>query len=98
MSRLNLLRKFNDDLEKVNLDRAAEYGHPADDFNRVSRLTTVIVDCKDPELRHVLYAICIKMARLVFNPGHFDSWLDIAGYAKCAIMILQQRADTKEIL
>jgi hypothetical protein len=35
--------------------------------------------------------IADKMARLCHSPTHFDSWLDIAGYARTAVMMLDER-------
>ena len=32
-----------------------------------------------------------KVARLTNNPEHLDSWIDIAGYARCAVMIMDER-------
>lgn len=87
----NLVARFDHDIGKVTDDRGSDYGHPADNFNRAERLQQVVEECKDFELRHALRAILVKVARLVLTPTHYDSWLDIAGYVKCAIMILERR-------
>lgn len=79
----------------VNRERAAVYGHPLDDFERLATLRNAIADCKDPALRVTLEQICCKISRLVHSPDHFDSWLDIAGYARCAVMILDKRNEKK---
>ena len=67
------------------------YGHPADDFRRVSQIEQVLMECQDPELRHVLLMIAVKMARLVQTPEHRDSWIDIAGYVTTAAMVIDRR-------
>lgn len=39
--------------------------------------------------------ICVKLARLIHSPDHVDSLVDIAGYARCACMIID-RAKERE--
>lgn len=34
--------------------------------------------------------ICVKIARLIQSPDHLDSWVDIAGYARVAVMAMPQ--------
>jgi hypothetical protein len=76
---------------KVNNERRNVYGHPLDNFRRASNIIAQLQDCKDQELKHTLEMISVKLARLVNTPDHFDSWFDIAGYARCAVMILDER-------
>lgn len=85
-----------DSVFRVTADRGADYGHPYDDFERAAALEDVVAACPDPRLRHVLYMIATKMARLVHTPDHVDSWVDIAGYARTAGMVLDAEADKKE--
>jgi hypothetical protein len=88
----SLLQDFDQSLiQKVNIDRQSVYGHPLENFNRIQTLKAVVKDCSDAAIREVLEAVCVKLARLVQTPDHFDSILDIAGYARCAIMILEKR-------
>lgn len=79
-------------VDAVVAERGAIYGHPYDDFGRVSELTKIIAGCPAPRFRHVLYMLCVKIARLVVSPRHRDSWVDVMGYGKTALMIL----DTEE--
>lgn len=81
------LEQFNESVAKVNDERGKAYGHPAVDFNRVDRLKQVVAECRDPLARHTLEMICVKMARLIETPTHLDSWIDIAGYARCGVMV-----------
>lgn len=76
----------------VNKARAKEYGHPADHFACSAALkTTLRKHFKgDPRLLHALEMQCDKMARLCHSPDHFDSWLDIAGYARTACMVIDR--------
>lgn len=80
----------------VTADRGAVYGHPYDDFGRAATLKSAVSDCDDERVRHVLEMICVKMARLIHTPSHLDSWIDIAGYARTAVMVLdRQEQETK---
>lgn len=89
-----LTQKFDTSLaDLVNKERGDIYGHPADQFERVADLKLIISDCPDPVLREALDAIAVKISRLIQSPEHFDSWLDIAGYARCAVMILDKRKE-----
>lgn len=69
--------------------RAAVYGGPEDNFRRIANLwNAYIADTRhvDVDLQpHDVAALMIlmKVARLEESPGHFDSWLDVAGYAAC---------------
>ena len=72
--------------------RGEVYGHPEEDFRRVSEMTAPLYECQDVVLRHVLYMIIVKICRLIVTPSHADSWLDIVGYARTAAMVLDRRA------
>jgi uncharacterized protein DUF6378 len=89
-----LIAKFDAALAAtINADRAVIYGHPLDNFGRIAAGAKVIEDCSDPEVRVALNAIWTKVCRLVQSPEHFDSVLDIAGYARTIVMILDKRAE-----
>jgi len=79
---------FDQMLEIVNVQRAGVYGHPYVDFARVATVKAVVSDCPDARLRHALEMIAVKMCRLVESPDHVDSWVDIAGYARTACMVI----------
>lgn len=78
---------FNAAINKVTDERGSVYGHPAIDFDRAARLKAVIAECEDPLARHTLEMIAVKIARLIQTPGHLDSWVDLAGYARCGVMV-----------
>ena len=83
---------LRDDIKNVGAlveERGAVYGHPLDDFHRVSLMAELLKDCPDAVLRHVLYMMCVKICRLITTPHHEDSWLDIVGYAMTAAMVLE---------
>lgn len=82
---MNILEEAN---EHVNEGRQKVYGHPADDFRRVSgaALEMGIDPAKGP-LDHALYMMLVKISRLRQTPGHHDSIVDIAGYARTYEMV-----------
>lgn len=86
------LKQFDDAVQKVTQERGAVYGHPADDFMRVRQMAGGIQDCPDPRIKHALYMILVKVARLAETPNHIDSVIDIAGYARTIAMILDRYA------
>lgn len=80
-------------------DRQEVYGHPADDFKKVTVMAQPIMDANiDPVLKHALYMIQVKIARLLNTPDHVDSVVDIAGYANTYGMILDKKAKEAEEL
>lgn len=85
--------QFDKAIQTVTQERGANYGHPLDDFGRVARIKAVLAECPDPVVRHALEMIAVKMCRLIETPDHVDSWVDIAGYARTGVMVLDKRAD-----
>ena len=84
---------FDKTLKSLNDDRGAVYGHPADDFGRAAALIEVVDECKDPIIRQNLRMLCVKIARLIETPDHVDSWVDIGGYSRCGVMIIDRRRE-----
>lgn len=58
-----------------------EYGSCLEDFSRVTGAAKAMQLEPGNPLHHPLYMILVKMSRLVHQPGHADSTLDIKGYA-----------------
>jgi hypothetical protein len=81
------LEEFDRIAATITQVRGKDYQHPKVDFAKAAALKELVQDCKDPLTRHVLEMLCLKMARLVHNPQHLDSWIDIAGYARCGVMV-----------
>lgn len=74
----------------VNGSRDVAYGKPENNFKRISDLWNTYLECRPPGHRGVITEgdvailnILLKIGRLAGNPGHYDSWVDIAGYAAC---------------
>jgi|MDSW01.2.fsa_nt_gb hypothetical protein len=89
-------KKFDAQIAPVVSQRGETYGHPSDDFRRASALKDIVRECPDTEVRHALEMICVKLARLINRPTHFDSVVDIAGYARTIAMIMDSRGDCDE--
>jgi hypothetical protein len=71
-------------------DRNRVYGNPEDNFKEIAELWTWYTTNKGVpgwkfsalDVAHMM--VLMKMARLKHNPTHFDSVVDVAGYAACA--------------
>lgn len=80
-------------------DRQSVYGHPADDFKKVATMAKPILESNiDPTLKHALYMMQVKIARLLNTPDHIDSVVDIAGYANTYGMILQRKEEEEKAM
>jgi hypothetical protein len=67
--------------------RASAYGHASDNLGRTARLLDAYLDGLDRPLTAgdvAAILICVKLARLHKSPDHYDSLLDVAGYASAA--------------
>lgn len=91
---MNILDEAN---KLTNVDRQDVYGHPADDFAKVARMSMPIMESDiDPRLKHALYMIQVKIARLLNTPQHVDSVVDIAGYANTYSMVVEKIKDENQ--
>jgi hypothetical protein len=62
-------------------DRVSDYGTPRENFTRIAKLWSVILE-KDITLEQVaLCMLAVKMTRLIQKNWHLDSWKDACGYA-----------------
>lgn len=69
--------------EAANLidgDRNVDYGEPIDNFNRISALWSVLFQREVTNSEVALAMALVKVARLVHQPDHHDSYVDAAGY------------------
>lgn len=68
-------------------NRNSVYGSPEDNFKNTADVINAQFSHKLKENFSSsdvsILMICLKMARLKTTPGHFDSWVDLAGYAAC---------------
>lgn len=87
-----------EEAEKLtSVDRQEVYSHPAENFKLIMELAEPILKSNiDPKLKHALYMIQVKVARLLNSPTHRDSIVDIAGYANTYAMIVEKLSKSKE--
>lgn len=98
MIRKELLSKAIDITEGA---RQQHYGSPEDNFKNIAEFWQLYLSqrfegIEEPELRTTDVAIMMllmKVARLVHDPHHDDSWLDIAGYAACGSQCAEAYSD-----
>jgi len=85
---------FDAALGEVTQERGQDYGDVGDNFRRIAALQAEVADCEDAVVRVALEMICLKLARLVHST-HMDSVIDIAGYARCIALYLDEEADAR---
>lgn len=72
----------------IHSERNQQYGPPAENFDRISRLWSVILGI-DVSMEDVaMCMVALKMARYASKSGYQpDTWIDIAGYAGCGFEV-----------
>lgn len=84
------LEIFDEHVQSITQVRGEVYGHPAENFADVAALMAHFDVVEPPALRHALRMICLKLARLKQSPTHIDSYVDIVGYARTAVMVIEK--------
>lgn len=69
--------------ELVLGDRQGAYGPPSAAFRSIAELWSATLKAEVKPHEVALCLIQLKIARLISNPQHADSWVDAAGYAAC---------------
>jgi hypothetical protein len=87
----SLLDQFDSACRSVTLDRREVYGKPSDTYRRIAAMRAIVDECPDAEIREILGMVVTKVVRLIQTPTHLDSWIDIAGYSRCGVMLLDDR-------
>tara|TARA_R110000851_G_scaffold45939_5_gene112164 strand:+ start:2895 stop:3194 length:300 start_codon:yes stop_codon:yes gene_type:complete len=70
----------------INADRNEEYGEPADNFQDIADMMTVLLKpilkdgAKVCVSQVAMTMIAVKLSRMTTSPNKFDTWVDIAGY------------------
>lgn len=81
-------------------DRNNAYGEPDADFQRIAAMWSVIFDRTFTAHEVALAMICLKLSRLTWSPGRYDSWTDIVGYAGCgwetAVLAEKRKGSNRE--
>ena len=87
----------------INGPRQADYGDKLTNFSQISMLWQgmlahkLLPDSRITPEDVALLMMLVKMARLAKSPDHYDSVLDIAGYAGCYDHIQRDRAANKKL-
>ena len=72
-------------------ERGERNGTPFDNFSRIARLWSVILDTDITPLQAALCMDAVKTARLCNTPEHWDSLVDKAGYSAVMAEIVGER-------
>lgn len=79
----------------VHGDRRAAYGHPLDDYTRTAGLVSALLGSKllapITAEEMILVMCCVKLSRQINAPQR-DNMTDLAGYAACEQMAIDERA------
>jgi len=68
----------------INSDRNKQYGNPKDNFDRISKLWSVVLGMDVSAEDVAMCMVAVKVARYASKSGYQpDTWIDIAGYAGC---------------
>ena len=95
---------MSDNVKEITEERGKNYGHPIKHFYCTQTMYHYWLQAreqssqnlglkKETAIRHGVYMILDKLARLSENAEHRDNLDDIAGYAKCIGMILDKECD-----
>jgi hypothetical protein len=64
-------------------DRNVTHGSPEESFLKIAKGWSVIKGIEITSVDVALMMAWLKIVRASGNPGHEDSWTDLAGYAAC---------------
>jgi nucleoside 2-deoxyribosyltransferase len=70
-------------LDLTKGDRNVTYGDPQIDFLRTAAFWTQIFGTEVKPHQVALAMAALKLSRLCWSPAKRDSWVDLAGYARC---------------
>jgi hypothetical protein len=78
--------QFDQAAETIGHDRTEDYGDPALSFIRIAKMWSAIVGAPITAQQVAHMMIALKISRLQQQPDHLDSYIDIVGYARCAVL------------
>lgn len=79
--------EFFQEVCEILYKRADVYSHPYPNHKRIAELWSAYLEFPITAFQASVMQILVKISRLVETPGHYDSLVDIAGYARVANMI-----------
>ena len=77
--------------QAVTVDRAATHGEAERSFAQIAALWSVRLGVEITPEQVSILLVDLKTVRAWGNPGHFDNWVDIAGYAACGGEVARMR-------
>ena len=84
----------------VNQDRQNTYGHPKDDYTKVTNIFETLTGKQLTLTEALLFMVSVKLARLKTNLDqghlHYDTHLDTIGDLTCINMIHQTESTTND--
>jgi hypothetical protein len=69
--------------QRILEERQLHYGPPEDNLSRIAKRWSLTLEREVTPQQVALCMIDVKLARLIHDPGHRDSIMDLAGYAAC---------------
>ncbi|MAN99921.1 DUF6378 domain-containing protein [uncultured Roseovarius sp.] len=78
--------------QAVTVDRAATHGAAEQSFAQIAALWSVRLGVEITPEQVAILLVDLKTVRAWGNPGHFDNWVDIAGYAACGGEVAKLRS------
>ncbi len=81
---------LDDAAELIHGDRNKMYDSPTKNFERIAALWSAYLDHEVTVADVAILNVLQKIARLHHSPTHYDSWVDVAGYAACGWEAVQR--------
>lgn len=88
-----MIRDILDDALKAVTERQNEYGPPLETFAMIAERWSMVLGVDVTPAQVALCMIDLKMVRLLRDPGHYDSIVDVAGYAACLSVVSVETVD-----
>lgn len=76
--------------QAVTVERAATHGDAEDTFGSIAAVWSARLGVTITPAQVAIMLVDLKTCRAWKNPGHADSWVDMAGYAACGGEIATQ--------
>lgn len=76
---------------KVRGDREQSYGNKLKNFTDIAALQAVTTGTDRTAETVALDMLCVKLARLLKSPDHYDTLVDLIGYVMCYRDIRKER-------
>ena len=78
-----MMRDILDDAIKAVTENQKAYGPPLETFAMIAERWSMVLGVDVTPAQVALCMIDLKMVRLLRDPSHYDSAVDVAGYVAC---------------